>query len=100
MANATDTRSGISDMYRSTETEAAKKPSLEWCMFWYDDVIASFRSAEEDVLSANYDVFIAGESAGHCGERLASDGVQDRWISMRNSFSKYFSDMAFVTTSG
>ena len=103
-ANAMDTRSHIFDMYRSNETQVAKNPSLEWCIFWYDEVIASLRSVEEeleeDPMFANYDVFIAGESAGQFARRLASNRVQDTWISMRNNFSQYFSNISFVTIVG
>ncbi|KAL6315572.1 hypothetical protein AAG906_000877 [Vitis piasezkii] len=59
-ANATDTRSHISDMYRRVGRGS---------------------------LVANYDVFIADESAGQFERRLASNRVQDTWISMRNNFS-------------
>ncbi|RVW48851.1 hypothetical protein VitviT2T_028464 [Vitis vinifera] len=82
-ANAMDTRSHIFDMYR---------------------MIASLRSVEEeleeDPMFANYDVFIAGESASQCERRMASDRVQDSWISMRNNFSQYFSNISFVTIVG
>ncbi|KAH7525089.1 hypothetical protein FEM48_Zijuj06G0188000 [Ziziphus jujuba var. spinosa] len=80
--------------------EKATEP-VERCVFWYEAVVASFKSAhaelEEDPESANYDVKIAGDYADNCENGLAN-GSPIPEISAKNDQVWLSSRIGFAVT--
>ncbi|KAG2663054.1 hypothetical protein I3843_16G008800 [Carya illinoinensis] len=95
--NAINSKAYIDGLLEKNHAAPIKK-----CSFWYEAVVASFRSAlaelEEDAMTANYDVKIAGDDAASCENELASGGVKVPSISTRNSDVALYSNIGDVIT--
>lgn len=97
LANATASKAYIDDLLKKNHTAAIEK-----CFSLYKFVVGSFWSAlqelDEDVMTANYDVKIAGDDASACENELLSGGVKVPEISRRNNDVQLYSSIGFVIT--
>lgn len=97
VSNATEGKSYIDNLLTKSRTAPVEK-----CSSWYEAVVASFRSAlnelDEDALTANYDAKIAGDYASSCENELSSGGVKVPEISIRNNYVQLYSSIGFVVT--
>ena len=104
ISNAKDSLSFINKKIKSNETDQPEEvlATLKQCAFWYEAVIASFRSAlielKEDVMTANYDIKVAGDNADYCENELVSKKVEVPSLSERNYQVKLYSSIGFVIT--
>ncbi|KAE8100392.1 hypothetical protein FH972_018298 [Carpinus fangiana] len=97
LSNATESKSFIDKLLKIKRTAAVAK-----CSSWYKLVVASFRSAleevEEDALTANYDAKIASDYAVSCENELGSRGIKIPAISTINNYVQLYSSIGFVIT--
>ncbi|XP_012073971.1 putative invertase inhibitor [Jatropha curcas] len=102
ISKANDTQTFIGNLLTSNKNHA-----LQTCLFWYQAVIASFKSAdkeiEEDPLTANYDAKIAGDDAKECEDELTREKAQipstiTTNITTRNNLVRLYSFISFVIT--
>ncbi|GMN48533.1 hypothetical protein TIFTF001_017708 [Ficus carica] len=102
LSNAKDSQNFINNMITGVYEPDHCQQVLEKCAFWYEAVVASFRSAllelEEDVMSANYDVEIAGDDAGNCENEMILNKVVIPSVSERNYQVKLYSNIGDVIT--
>uniref|UniRef100_A0A803NGK2 Pectinesterase inhibitor domain-containing protein n=1 Tax=Cannabis sativa TaxID=3483 RepID=A0A803NGK2_CANSA len=75
---------------------------LEQCASSYKATVESFSSAlkelDDDVMSANYDIKVAGDDADLCQAELVSKKVEIPSLEDRNDQVKLFSNIGFVIT--
>ncbi|KAF4352094.1 pectinesterase inhibitor-like [Cannabis sativa] len=75
---------------------------LEQCASSYKAMVLSFSSAleelDEDVMTANYDIKVAGDDADLCQAEMASKKVEIPSLADRNDQVKLYSNIGFVIT--
>lgn len=102
ISNANDSLSLINQMITTNTNGTAEFEALEYCAFCYEGVVGSFRSAllelDEDIMTANYDVIVAGNEADNCENELVSEKVQLPLVSDRNYQVKLYSSIGYVIT--
>ncbi|EEF38053.1 cell wall / vacuolar inhibitor of fructosidase 2 [Ricinus communis] len=102
ISNATETQTFVKNMANNSTTPAPLRKPLRTCLSWYEAVIMSFKSAleelDEDMLSANYDVKIAGDDALECEAELTRDKAKIPPLTARNYYALLYSSIGFVIT--
>ncbi|XP_062099142.1 pectinesterase inhibitor-like [Humulus lupulus] len=101
ISNAKGSLSFIHDEIKKG-TGGAQQEALEKCASSYETVVESFNSAlielDDDVLSANYDIKVAGDDVDSCKSELVSKKVEIPALSDRNDQVKLYSNIGFVIT--
>ncbi|PON96236.1 Pectinesterase inhibitor domain containing protein [Trema orientale] len=108
ISNAKDSLRFINKTINNIINETDDQPivvlaALKQCAYWYEAVVGSFKSAllelKEDIMTANYDIKVAGDDADYCESELVSKKVDIApSVSERNYQVKLYSSIGFVIT--
>lgn len=102
VTNTTNSKDYIDKMAKDNSTAPSLIPALKQCVSNYESAVVSFDSAkvelDEDIMSANYDAKVAGDSAVSCETTLNSTRLDVPSVRARNYYVNLFSNIGYVIT--
>lgn len=102
VTNTTNGKDYIAKMAKDSSTATSLVPALKQCVSDYESAVVSFDSAkvelDEDIMSANYDAKVAGDSAVSCETSLNSTRLDVPSVRARNYYVNLFSNIGYVIT--